>query len=103
MPQLLPSVTVLHSIPKLPKGNTMKPVSLSLTQESAEIIIRALIEMPFKQVNQLIHYIDHEISISQQQMPTNTVTVSAKTYKYGLKKDGTPRKRPGRPARKATK
>jgi len=81
----------------------MKPVSLSLTQESAEMIIRALIEMPFKQVNQLIHYIDHEIAISQQQMPINTVTVSAKTYKYGLKKDGTPRKRPGRPARKATK
>ena len=103
MPQLLPSVTVLHSIPKLPKGNAMKPVQLSLTQASAEMIIRALIEMPFKQVNQLIHYIDHEIAISQQQMPTNTVTVSAKTYKYGLKKDGTPRKRPGRPARKATK
>ena len=103
MPQILPSVTVLHSIPKIPKGNAMKQVSLSLTQESAELIIRALIEMPFKQVNQLIHYIDHEISISQQQMPTNTVTVSAKTYKYGLKKDGTPRKRPGRPARKATK
>jgi hypothetical protein len=98
MPQLLPSINVLHSIPKLPKGNSMKPVSLSLTQESAEMIIRALIEMPFKQVNQLIHYIDHEIAISQQQMPTNTVTVSTKTYKYGVKKDGTPKKRPGRPS-----
>jgi hypothetical protein len=79
----------------------MKPVSLSLTQESAEMIIRALIEMPFKQVNQLVHYIDHEIAISQQQMPTNTVTVSAaQTYKYGVKKDGTPKKRAGRPANK---
>jgi hypothetical protein len=78
----------------------MKPVSLSLTQESAEMIIRALIEMPFKQVNQLIHYIDHEIAISQQQMPTNTVTVSAaQTYKYGVKKDGTPKKRAGRPTK----
>jgi hypothetical protein len=81
----------------------MKPVSLSLTRESAELILRALIEMPFKQVNQLVHYIDHEISISQQQMPTNTITVAPAKPKYGLKKDGTPRKRPGRPARKATK
>ncbi len=77
----------------------MKPVQLSLTQASAELIIRALIEMPFKQVNQLIHYIDHEIAVSQQQMPANTVTV-APAHKYGLKKDGTPRKRPGRPAKK---
>ena len=99
MPQLLPSLTVLYPIPKLPKGNAMKPVQLSLTQASAELIIRALIEMPFKQVNQLIHYIDHEIAVSQQQMPTNTVTV-APAQKYGLKKDGTPRKRPGRPAKK---
>lgn len=80
----------------------MKPVNLSLTLESAEFILRALIEMPFKQVNQLVHYIDHEIAVSQQQMPTNTITV-APAQKYGLKKDGTPRKSPGRPARKATK
>jgi len=82
----------------------MKPVSLSLTQESAELIIRALIEMPFKQVNQLVHYIDHEIAVSQQQMPANTVTVApAQTYKWGVKKDGTPRKRPGRPIKKVSK
>lgn len=82
----------------------MKPVQLSLTQASAEMIVRALIEMPFKQVNQLIHYIDHEIAVSQQQMPTNTVTVAtSQTYKWGLKKDGTPKKAPGRPHRKVTK
>ena len=109
MPKLLPSLTVLYPIPKLPKGNAMKPVQLSLTQASAELIIRALIEMPFKQVNQLIHYIDHEIAVSQQQMPTNTVTVAPAQKittpfpKYGLKKDGTPRKRPGRPIKKVTK
>jgi len=102
MPQLLPSVTVLHSIPKLPKGNIMKPVSLSLTQESAQFILKVLIELPFKQVNSLVHYIDDEIRLSQQEMPTNTITV-APAQKYGLKKDGTPRKRPGRPIRKATK
>jgi hypothetical protein len=79
----------------------MKPVSLSLNRESAELIIRALIEMPFKQVNQLVHYIDHEITLSQQQMPTNTVTVPPP--KWGYKKDGTPRQRPGRPIKKATK
>ena len=99
MPQLLPSLTVLLTISIIPKGNAMKPVQLSLTQASAELIIRALIEMPFKQVNQLVHYIDHEIAVSQQQMPSNTVTV-APAYKYGLKKDGTPRKRPGRPIKK---
>ena len=82
----------------------MKPVNLSLTQQSAELIVRALIEMPFKQVNQLIHYIDHEIAVSQQQMPTNTVTVApAQTHKYGLNKDGTPKKKPGRPIKKVTK
>jgi hypothetical protein len=81
----------------------MKPVSLSLNRESAELIIRALIEMPFKQVNQLVHYIDHEILVSQQEMPANTVTVyPAKTYKWGLKKDGTPKKAPGRPVKKET-
>ena len=66
--------------------------------------VTEVIEMPFKQVNQLIHYIDHEIAISQQQMPTNTVTVAQKVTtpfpKYGLKKDGTPKKRAGRPAKK---
>jgi hypothetical protein len=82
----------------------MKPVQLSLSQASAELIVRALIEMPFKQVNQLIHYIDHEIAVSQQQMPTNTVTVTAaQTYKWGLNKDGTPKKKPGRPIKKVTK
>ena len=86
----------------------MKPVSLSLTQQSAELIVRALIEMPFKQVNQLVHYIDHEIAISQQEMPTNTVTVSpAQTLKtpphWGFKKNGTQKKKPGRPIKKVTK
>jgi hypothetical protein len=78
----------------------MKPVNLSLTQESAELIIRALIEMPFKQVNQLLHYIDHEMVISRQ----NTEPAPLKTLttfpEYGVKKDGTPRKRPGRPSTK---
>lgn len=82
----------------------MKPVSLSLTQESAQFILKVLIELPFKQVNSLVHYIDDEIRLSQQQMPANTVTVaSAQTYKYGLKKDGTPKKSPGRPLKKVTK
>lgn len=82
----------------------MKPVSLSLTQESAQFILKVLIELPFKQVNSLVHYIDDEIRLSQQQMPTNTVTVAQKVTtpfpKYGLKKDGTPKKRAGRPTKK---
>jgi hypothetical protein len=84
----------------------MKPVNLSLTRESAELILRALIEMPFKQVNQLVHYIDHEILVSQQQMPANTVTVvgaqgSQPIAKWGYKKDGSIKKAPGRQPRKA--
>jgi hypothetical protein len=65
--------------------------------------------MPFKQVNQLVHYIDHEILVSQQQMPANTVTVvgaqgaqgSQPIAKWGYKKDGSIKKAPGRQPRKA--
>ena len=78
----------------------MNLVKIIVSREEAELIVTGLLDMPFKQVNQLVHYIDHEIAISQQQMPTNTVTVSAaQTYKYGVKKDGTPKKRAGRPAK----
>lgn len=83
----------------------MKPVELSLTRENAEIILRALIEMPFKQVNQLVHYIDHEIALSHQKMPTNTITVAPAQpiAKWGYKKDGSIKKAPGRPNRKVVK
>ena len=81
----------------------MNLVNLSLSQTNAELILRGLIELPFKEVNVLVHYIDNEITNSRRQMPANTVTVAPKTYKYGLKKDGTPRKSPGRPPKKVTK
>lgn len=80
----------------------MNLVNLSLSQTNAELILRGLIELPFKEVNVLVHYIDNEITNSRRQMPANTVTVAPKTYKYGLKKDGTPRKSPGRPPKKVT-
>lgn len=83
-------------------------IVITVNQEQAEIILATLIELPFKQVNQLVHQIAKQIEFAQNPklhaMPTNTVTVApAKTYKYGLKKDGTPRKSPGRPARKVAK
>jgi hypothetical protein len=81
----------------------MNLINLSLSQSNAELILRGLIELPFKEVNVLVHYIDNEITHSRRQMPANTVTVApAQTYKYGLKKDGTPRKSPGRPPKKVT-
>jgi len=80
----------------------MNLINLSLSQSNAELILRGLIELPFKEVNVLVHYIDNEITHSRRQMPANTVTVASKTYKYGLKKDGTPRKSPGRPPKKVT-
>lgn len=80
-------------------------IVITVNQEQAEIILATLIELPFKQVNQLVHQIAKQIEFAQQpQMPANTVTVApAKTYKWGLKKDGTPKKAPGRPVRKVTK
>jgi len=80
-------------------------IVITVNQEQAEIILATLIELPFKQVNQLVHQIAKQIEFAQQpKMPTNTITVApAQTYKYGLKKDGTPRKSPGRPARKVAK
>lgn len=80
-------------------------IVITVNQEQAEMILSTLIELPFKQVNQLVHQIAKQIEFSQKpSMPTNTVTVSpAQTYKYGVKKDGTPKKSPGRPAKKVTK
>jgi hypothetical protein len=77
-------------------------VNLAITRESAELILHALIDMPFKQVNQLVHYIDREMNFAMQEMPANTVTVAPAQpiAKWGYKKDGTPKKLPGRPARK---
>ena len=82
----------------------MNTVKIFVTNEEAELIVSGLLDLPFKQVNRLIHYIISEIESSNKPMPTNTVTVSpAQTYKYGLKKDGTPKKAPGRSPKKVTK
>jgi hypothetical protein len=80
----------------------MNLVHLAITRESAELILQALIDMPFKQVNQLVHYIDREMAFAMQEMPVNTVTVAPAQplAKWGYKKDGTPKKVPGRPTKK---
>jgi hypothetical protein len=85
-------------------------IMITVNQEQAEIILATLIELPFKQVNQLVHQIAKQIEFAQNPkmhaMPTNTVTVAAAqtlNLKHGVKKDGTPKKRPGRPAKKVTK
>ena len=77
-------------------------IVITVNQEQAEIILATLIELPFKQVNQLVHQIAKQIEFAQKpQMPANTVTI--KPPKWGYKKDGTPKKAPGRPVRKVTK
>jgi hypothetical protein len=85
----------------------MSLVKIIVSNEQAELILTGLLDLPFKKVNQLIQYIISEIQASNKAMPANTVTVAPpatyKAYKYGLKKDGTPRKSPGRPAKKVTK
>lgn len=82
----------------------MNIVKIIVSREEAELIVSSLLDLPFKQVNRLIHYIANEIDASKKQMPANTVTVApAQTYKWGLKKDGTPKKAPGRPVRKVSK
>lgn len=84
-------------------------IVITVNQEQAEIILATLIELPFKQVNQLVHQIAKQIEFAQNPkmhaMPANTVTVASaqSIAKWGVKKDGSPRKRPGRPARKVTK
>jgi hypothetical protein len=80
----------------------MSLVKIFVTSEEAELIVSGLLDLPFKKVNRLIHYIASEIEGSTKQMPTNTVTVAPAQHKYGLKADGTPKKRPGR-QRKAVK
>jgi len=81
-------------------------IVITVNQEQAEIILATLIELPFKQVNQLVHQIAKQIEFAQQpKMPTNTVTVApAQTIaKWGYKKDGSIKKAPGRPVRKVKK
>lgn len=84
-------------------------IVITVNQEQAEIILATLIELPFKQVNQLVHQIAKQIEFAQNPklhaMPSNTVTVSpAKPIaKWGYKKDGSIKKAPGRPARKVKK
>lgn len=81
-------------------------IVITINQEQAEMILASLIEMPFKQVNQLVHQIARQIEFAQQpNMPTNTVTVTpAKPIaKWGYKKDGSIKKAPGRPVRKVLK
>ena len=83
----------------------MSVVHLSVTSEQAETIVASLLDLPFKQVNQLIHYIVKEIELSNEpkKMPPNTVTVAPDpAYKHGWTKFGTPKKKPGRPTKKVT-
>lgn len=80
----------------------MNLVKIIVSSEEAELIVTGLLDMPFKQVNRLVHYIANEIDASKREMPPNTVTVAPAQHKYGLKADGTPKKRPGR-QRKAVK
>lgn len=78
----------------------MKTVTLTIPQEQAEIILTSLLDLPFKQVNQLIHYIAKEIEVSQYpKVPASTAAVT--TPRWGYKKDGTAKKAPGRPVKKA--
>jgi hypothetical protein len=74
----------------------MNLVKIIVSREEAELIVTGLLDMPFKQVNRLVHYIANEIDASKKAMPPNTVTVAPAQHKYGLKADGTPKKRPGR-------
>ena len=80
----------------------MNLVKIIVSREEAELILTGLLDMPFKQVNRLVHYLANEVEASKKQMPTNTVTVAPAQHKYGVKKDGTPKKSPGRPLKKVT-
>ena len=75
----------------------MNLVKIIVSREEAELILTGLLDMPFKQVNRLIHYIINELEQpNKPKMPTNTVTVApAQTIaKWGYKKDGSIKKAP---------
>jgi hypothetical protein len=59
----------------------MNIVKIIVSREEAELILTGLLDMPFKQVNRLVHYLVNEVEASKKQMPPNTVTVAPAQHK----------------------
>jgi hypothetical protein len=81
----------------------MKILNLNLSYNEIEIIITALLPLPFNKVNSLIHYLDKNLleSIEQDKAaegltPQAAVKPNPPHAPYGFNKDGTPTKRRGR-------
>jgi hypothetical protein len=84
----------------------MTQVNISVSQANAEIIVRALVRLPFIEVNALVHYIDKELAQAQKPSePVKAPILPVEAYApYGFKVDGTPKlSNGGRPVRKSRK
>ena len=84
----------------------MTQVNISVSQANAEIIVRALVRLPFIEVNALVHYIDKELAQAQKPSePVRAPILPVEVYApYGFKADGTPKlSNGGRPVRKSRK
>ena len=67
-----------------------------LSNEQVTTILKGLVTQPWLEVNQLIN-----MFTSPAMTPAVTPKPKAKEAPYGLKKDGTPRARPGRPTKRS--
>lgn len=71
-------------------------MNISLTNDEVNIILRAVTAMPWLEVNELV------IKLTDPPAIKKTVPiVTTPEAPYGLKKDGTPAKRRGRPSKKS--
>ena len=80
---------------------------IDLTNDEVKTIVTALVKMPWIEVNDVINKLTEpttqHISIDKPQTLTLPVVTLPLEAPYGLKKDGTPAKKRGRPAKKVRK
>lgn len=75
-------------------------MNIRLSNEEINMIVKSLVTQPWIEVNELIHRLT--TPETKPEMLTLPV-VEMPQAPYGLKKDGTPAKRRGRPAAKKTR
>ena len=78
-------------------------MNIRLSNEEINMIVKGLVGQPWLEVNDLIQRLT---AAPTQEVKPEVVTLPAASHPdapYGLKKDGTPAKRRGRPAAKKTR
>lgn len=75
-------------------------MQVNLSNEDTKIIITALVKMPWIEVNDLINKLTEPTKPKVEMLTLPVVDLPQTDAPYGLKKDGTPAKRRGRPVAK---